>query len=217
MIASIDDFKIRLKEVETLITYARANQRTLNKYRLFNKSAIVLLCSHFEVLVEAFICEHVDTLKSCYNSDNLPQYMKDNYINDTIKAYKDVIKPSKNQKSLKALFQLHDSNSVTMTNIRDLKLDMKYGFGKHGQEETEKLFKKFGFENFVNSLLFKTPFDRINSAIGIRNNILHQGSVPSLTHVDLENYKNNFRLFADNLEQHVLNNQLTYYGKVYYP
>lgn len=216
MIGSVDDFKNRLSEIDTLIVYARANQRVLDKYQLFNKSAIVLLCSHFEVFVEAFIAEHVDVLKSCYESGTLPQYMKDNYINDTIKALRDLDKPSKKQKQLKALFQLHDSISVAMTTVRDLELDMKYAFGKHGQEETEKLFKKFGFEGFVNSHSFQDPFKKINSAIYIRNNIIHEGSAPSLTHVVLDEYKTEFLRFADNLEQYVLNNQTSYYGKKYY-
>lgn len=216
MIGSIDDFKRRLAEIDILIAYARVNQRVLDKYQLFNKSAIVLLCSHFEVFVEAFIAEHVDALKSCYKSSTLPQYMKDNYINDTIKAIKDMDKPSRKQKPLKALFQLHDSVSSAMTSIRDLELDMKYSFGKHGQEETAKLFKKFGFESFVNSSAFQGPFDKINSAISIRNNIIHDGSTPSLTHVDLGTYKDAFLVFANNLEQNVLSNQMAYYGKELY-
>ena len=216
MIGSIDDFKIRLAEIDTLIAYARANQRVLDKYQLFNKTAIVLLCSHFEVFVEAFIAEHVDALKACYKSDALPQYMKDNYVNDTIKALKDLDKPSRKQKPLKALFRLHDSASAAMSTIRDLELDMKYSFGRHGQEETEKLFKKFGFESFVRSVDFQDPFKKINSAINIRNNIIHEGSSPSLTHVGLGTYKSVFLAFADNLEQYVLANQIAYYGKVVY-
>lgn len=216
MIGSIDDFKSRLREIDTLIVYARSNQRVLDKYQLFNKSAMVLLCSHFEVFVEAFIAEHVDALRVCYKSATLPQYMKDNYINDTIKALKDLDKPSKKQKPLKALFQLHDSVSAAMTDIRDLELNMKYGFGKHGQEETEKLFKKFGFESFVSSSGFTDPFKKINSAINIRNNIIHEGSAPSLTHIVLGTYKDAFLNFANNLEQHVLSNQMRLYGTVLY-
>lgn len=216
MIGAVDDFRNRLAEIDMLITYARANQRVLDKYQLFNKAAIVLLCSHFEVFVEAFIADHVDALKTCYSSGTLPQYMKDNYINDTIKALKDLDNPSQKQRPLKALFQLHDSVSTAMTTIKDLELDMKYAFGKHGQEETGKLFKKFGFEGFVDSSDFLVPFRKINSAINIRNNIIHEGSTPSLTHVDLVAFKDEFLKFANNLEQHVLSNQMAYYEKVLY-
>lgn len=216
MIVSVDDFKNRLSEIDTLINYARANQHVLDKYKLFNKTAIVLLCSHFEVFVEAFISEHVDVLKACYQSGNLPQYMKDNYINDTIKALKELSVPSRKQKPLKALFRLHDSMSVSMNTIADLVLDMKYSFGKHGQEDTERLFRKFGFGSFVSTTSFQNPFKKINSAIYIRNNIIHEGTAPTLTHVDLGTYKDEFLKFADELEQHVLNNQVAYYGKEYY-
>lgn len=216
MIGSIDDFKRQLVEVDLLITYAKVNQRALDRYKLFNKTAIILLCSHFEVFVEAFVAEHVDVMKACYRSNTLPQYMKDNYINDTIKALKELQKPSKKQKPLRALFKLHDSTSFDMNSITDLELDVKYSFGKHGQQDTERLFEKFGFESFVASSAFKEPFQKINSAIYIRNNIIHEGTAPTLSHSDVVKYKNEFLKFADGLEQYVLTNQNFLYGKVYY-
>lgn len=216
MIDSVDAFKERIKEIDILLTYARNNQRTLDKYKLFNKTAVVLLCTHFEVFVESFIAEHVDVLRICYKSDTIPQYMKDNYINDTIKSLKDLACPSKKAKPLRALFRLHDSKVLDMSAISDLEIDMKYSFGKHGQDDTAKLFRKFGFAAFVDSPAFKAPFRNINSAINIRNNIIHEGSAPNLSHNDVIMYKNDFLKFATDLELHVLANQENYYGKVYY-
>ena len=216
MIDSVDAFKDRIKEIDILLSYASSNQRSLDKYKLFNKTAIVLLCTHFEVFVEAFIAEHVDVLRVCYNSETMPQYMKDNYINDTIKLLKDYTTPSRKTKPLKALFRLHDSKVLDMAAIPNLELDMKYSFGKHGQEDTERLFRKFGFDAFVDSSSFKAPFRNINSAINIRNNIIHEGSAPTLSHNDVIIYKNDFLKFANDLESYVIANQVTYYGKEYY-
>lgn len=216
MIGSVDDFKNRLKEIDILIIYAQNNQRSIDKYKLFNKTAIVLLCSHFEVFVEAFLAEHVDCLKACYNSVTMPQYMKDNFIDDTFKAYKDIPQPSKKQRPLKALFQLHGNSPISMSALNDLLLEIKYGFGKHGQAETDKLFKKFGFDVFVNSAIYQDAFRKINSAISIRNNIIHEGSAPTLSHTDVVDYKKWFLRFANGLEQHVLSSQANYYGKVVY-
>lgn len=216
MIESIVDFKNNLKEIDILASYSQANRESVEKYKLFNKTAIVLLCSHFETFVEAFISEHIDALKSCYNNGNIPQYMKDNYINDTIRSLKNLAEPSKHKKSLNALFKLHDSIRVEMSNLNDLELDMRYSFGRHGQEETERLFKKFGFKGFVESEDFKEPFQKINSAISIRNNIIHEGSAPTLSYEDLKIYKNAFLQFADGLEKHIIKNQELYYGTVFY-
>lgn len=216
MIDSIDAFEERIKEIDILLTYARSNQRTLDKYKLFIKTAVVLLCTHFEVFVESFIAEHVDVLRICYRSDTIPQYMKDNYINDTINSLKDFACPSRNVKPLRALFRLHDSKVLEMSAISDLIIDMKYSFGKHGQDDTARLFNKFGFVAFVDSPAFKDPFRNINSAINIRNNIIHEGSAPNLSHNDVVAYKNDFLKFARDLESHVLENQEQYYGKVYY-
>lgn len=216
MIESIADFKKNLKEIDILVSYSRNNRRSVEKYKLFNKTAIVLLCSHFETFVEAFISEHVDALKVCYNSGNIPQYMKDNYINDTIRSLKNIAEPSKHKESLNALFKLHDSVHVEMSNLNNLKLDMRYSFGHHGQEETERLFKKFGFKGFVESGDFKEPFQKINSAISIRNNIIHEGSAPTLSYEDLKIYKNAFLQFADGLQEHIITNQELYYGSAFY-
>lgn len=216
MIESIVDFTNNLKEIDILASYSQANRKSVEKYKLFNKTAIVLLCSHFETFVEAFISEHVDALKACYNNGNVPQYMKDNYINDTIKSLKNLAEPSKRKKSLNALFKLHDSIRVEMSNLNDLELDMRYSFGRHGQEETERLFKKFGFKGFVESEDFIEPFQKINSAISIRNNIIHEGSAPTLSYEDLKIYKNAFLQFADGLEKHIIKNQELYYGTMFY-
>lgn len=216
MIDSVDTFKERIKEIDILLTYARNNQRILDKYKLFNKIAVVLLCTHFEVFVEAFISEHVDVLRKCYKSDTIPQYMKDNYINDTIKSLKDYTTPSRKSKPLRALFRLHDTRVSEMSAISDLEINMKYSFGKHGQEETAKLFHKFGFGDFVNSSSFRNPFRNINSAISIRNSVIHEGSAPTLSHNDVVSYKGDFLKFANDLESHVIANQQKYYGKQYY-
>lgn len=216
MIESVEDFRSNLNEIDILMSYARANQKSVAKYKLFIKTAIVLLCSHFEVFIEAFISEHVDVLKSCYNSGNMPQFMKDNYIDDTLKLFKSQTAKGKNSRQLKALFKLHDSVSVKMSELSDLELNLKFSIGKHGQKEVEHLFVKFGLDSFVESQSFIKPFKLINSAIGIRNNIIHEGSAPTLTYEDLVKYKEASRDFVNGLQQHILTHQEQYYGRMYY-
>lgn len=216
MIQSVEDFRNNLREIDLLLSYARAKEKDITEYKLFNKVAIVLLCSHFEVLVESFIAEHAENIKLSYNTLTLPQYMKDNYINDTVKSLKDHPTPSKKKKPLKALFQLHSKDAVPVSSLSDLVLDMKFSFGKHGQEQVEKLLTKFGLGQFVTSPEFKRAFRDINSAIAIRHNIIHEGNTPSLTHIDIENYKNTLLTFASALEDHMFANQHIYYGRNVY-
>lgn len=214
MLDSVKDFRIRLKEVDILIGYAKANPHHIEKYKLFLKTAIVLLCSHFEVFIEAFIEEHVDLIKANYNNITLPQYMKDNFIDDTFNSYKNVLKPSKKQKPIKALFQLHSNAPLSLSSLNDLILDTKFGFGKHGQSETDRILIKFGFSSFVDTADYKETFNKINSAIAIRNNIIHEGSAPTLSCEDLVNYKTYFQKFAEALELYLINNQVKYYSKI---
>lgn len=217
MIESVNDFRNSLKEIDILIKYAQRNHKNaLDKYQLFNKTAIVLMCSHFEVFVEAFFAEHVDVLKKCYNNVSLPQYMKDNFIDDTLKAYKDEPHPSKKQAPLKALFRLHERTPYDLTSIGNLQLEIRYGFGKHGQAETDKLFRKFGLGDFVDTKIYKDSFIKINSAIYIRNNIIHEGKAPTLSYKDVVRYKECFLGFANGLEKHVIEKQRDYYGKQVY-
>lgn len=216
MIVSIDDFKSNLSEIDILIEYANANKHTLSKYKLFNKTAVVLLCSHFEVFIESFIAEHIDLIKACYSSIDMPQYMKDNYINDTIRAYRDDPQPSKRQEPLKALTRLLGDSNLELSELGDLVLNVKFSFGKHGQKEVDRLFVKFGLEDFVVTDIYKNAFRDINSVISIRNNIIHEGSAPTLSHEDVIRYKSGILKFAEELEHHIVNNQLGYYGKIIY-
>lgn len=68
----------------------------------------------------------------------------------------------------------------------------------------------------MNTALYQNSFRKINSAISIRNNIIHEGSAPTLSHADVIDYKNCFMKSAEGLEQHVLSKQVDYYGKVAY-
>ena len=93
---------------------------------------------------------------------------------------------------------------------------MRFSIGKHGQKETERIFTKFGLKSFIESSSFISAFGTINSAVAMRNNIIHEGSTPSLTHVDVENYKDAFLEFSSALENHMILNQRLYYGKNIY-
>ena len=216
MIDSIDAFRANLAEIDVLHSYALLNEKKIQEYRLFNKVAVVLLCTSFEVMVESFIAEHTENLLLCYDNLTLPQFMKDNYINDTIKYLMSAPVPSQKKKQLRALFQLHGNKSIQVSTLSDLVLEMRFSIGKHGQKETERIFTKFGLKSFIESSSFISAFGTINSAVAMRNNIIHEGSTPSLTHVDVENYKDAFLEFSSALENHMILNQRLYYGKNIY-
>lgn len=55
---SIDQIRQNMSEVDMLLNYASQNANDVQKYQLFNKAAVVLLSTKFEVFLEDFIDEH---------------------------------------------------------------------------------------------------------------------------------------------------------------
>lgn len=52
---SIDQIRQNMSEVDMLLNYASQNANDVQIYQLFNKTAVVLLSTKFEVFLEDFI------------------------------------------------------------------------------------------------------------------------------------------------------------------
>ena len=52
---SIDQIRQNMSEVDMLLNYASQNANDVQKYQLFNKAAVVLLSTKFEVFLEDFM------------------------------------------------------------------------------------------------------------------------------------------------------------------
>lgn len=222
---SLDEFKDALQEVKVLLLCAQEREKHATRYSLFNKSAILFLTSKFESFLENTIEEHsyrISQFKPL--SSQIPKLVKLHISkfridNDFLHALR-----QEKETAAKTLFELsqlwNDSSCIEKLNINS-----KFDYGKHGETEIIRLFRRVGIENIflscpvyeqIESLNEETSTIQveiqsdINALIGYRNYIIHNDGNPSITHVQIENYVAHLLEFAREIEK-CLQNKLTFF------
>lgn len=187
---SFDDFYSALEEVDILVNEASINEGN-DKYPTFNKSAIVLMCTKFEAFIEGVLEEYASwTLLNVFNNalnDGFKLHLENMVLTEIDKTK---VNKAKKQQNVRKLLELHGEDRIL--GIMKYKFDNNFNYGKHGSKELIKLLTKFGIESILDDD-FKSKFDGLN---GIRNNIIHQDSTPTLTHIDVHTYMLEFKGFA---------------------
>jgi hypothetical protein len=202
-IEAIDIFKDACDEIHILIDYSQKNKTNLKRYATFNKAAIVLLCAKFEACLEGFLEEyiyfHIDNSSNLTLNRDIYEHLVDCVI-DTIEINrKDITKRGKN---IKALTDLCGMNEVKP--LSNYQFNSKLKFGKHGQNEVQRLLNSFGFSSYVGLDESKTFFRLFNSLNNIRNNIVHEDATPSLTHQDVKMYLSTVSKFVIGLKDEAI-------------
>lgn len=195
--SAIEDFNEALKEIHILLENAVESTNNNLKYATYNKSAIVLLCGKFEAFIESFLEEFSFYLLNSFTNKQLNNHIRnhllENIISELDRKKKSIEK--RNIVLLKFVKILGDSEIL----CNDFEVNAKFNYGKHGQKELVSLLTKFGFKDFADEEVNKTFYGKFNSLNSIRNNILHQDSTPSLTHVDVENYRDEMLSFVQRI------------------
>lgn len=219
-----EDFISTLEEVEVLLSAAESldkNKRT--EYAAFNKSALLLLAGKFENFAESIAEDYVDCinqLKPCHSL--ISNKLKLEHTFKMLANFDDYKHKHKHTNAIKTFAELGEF-WASSSNYICLNIDCKFSYGKHGEAELNKLLSTIGIDNILDKISvirykesildnedsateadFKGTFNSVN---GIRNNILHENASPSLTTEMVHNYKEEFQIFARELEKY-LNNEL---------
>jgi hypothetical protein len=217
---SIEDFREALKEVDYLVKRAKESEREAHTYSVYNKAAILLLSAKFENFLEQIVDEFRVRLQEANLMPNkLPdairifssQFIVTEEFLRTLKSGKISTKSDKNSTltTLKKIVTMWDSGK----RIESLDIDNSFSYGKHGQKEIIKLFKRIGVENIFDCCpVFKTQESMsseaeslvqidlaasVNALTNFRNNIIHSDGSPSLTYEQIRTYIGHLVLFAD--------------------
>ena len=211
---SIDHLRESMSEIDTILSYASHNTTNIEKYQMFNKIAIVLLSTKFEVFIEEFIEEH--SLKTIQGHTNatLPAVVKNAYIDTAIEKTVNVKSRTDKNSYLQSLLKLMGSDGASISSIVNIRPSVKFNYGKHGQKEIEALFDRHGLGAFIKSSQSQTCLAMLNSLIAIRNNVIHQDVSPGLTHQTIKNHKENVINFVELVEKDVNAQKLVYYNEV---
>lgn len=211
---SIDHFKSNLREIDTLLEYAKDNESDVEKYQLFNKVAIVLLSTKFEVFLEDFIEEHSLRCLEGHTNLTLPAELKETYATTAAESIINEKNKDKKRQYLTSIVTLFNTHETKLQGLHIIRPSLKFNYGKHGQKEIEKMFSRHGLNPFFTEESdTKNILMKINSLIEIRNNVIHQDSTPSMTHQTIDGYKMNLLEFAKILESHIEKNKALYYNE----
>lgn len=196
-LSSSQEFAFALHEVGILVNDATHNQSNLDKYRVYNKSAVVLLCGKFESFIENFLEEFLSLILEFQSNQRILPSIKE-HLSDVI------IEKANNSKNFSTKKDYYESIiklfGTTESFCQGFVGVTNFNYGKHGEKELKKLLARFGFEPFYSAPENQSFFVQFNSLNNIRNNILHQDATPSLTHDDILIHIENIRTFATKLD-----------------
>ncbi len=163
------------------------------------------MTSKFENFIEGFLREYAK-LKITQNtfSDVNNEQLLNQIINNILNKIEKLSPQKKFKQSdindyLKEITNIINQNSNIDLSKYNQYFDAKFNYGKHGGSELKKLIEKFGFKEFANNQ--DDFFEIFNSVTGIRNNIIHQDTTPSLSNEEMENYINKFCQFSDDINE----------------
>lgn len=211
---SIDQIRNNISEVDTLILYASRNTHSIQKYQMFNKIAVVMLCTKFEVFLEDFMDEHSRKVIQGHTNSTMPINLKNTYVDTAVdKTAGTKIRTDKNL-FLQSLMTLLKNDGSSIAGIANIRPSTKFSYGKHGQKEIEKLFITHGMEAFIRDSNTQRCMAMMNSLFSIRNNVIHEDASPGLTHQTIIDHRNNIMHFVDLVETDVTTNHNTYYNNL---
>lgn len=203
------DFEEALKEVAYLLELARGEENAHAGFSALIKSAILLLSGKFESFVEELADDcryHISTLGiTCVR---LPPKMRVAVVQRVLDESTIANLKNGQEEVLQTLRQLIPILGGQV--LVDLPLDTRLSFGKHGEKELVKLFRRFGLEDVFDVALIEVEEAGsrikidiradVNSLINLRNNIIHGDASPSITVEQIDGYITRLMLFADSLD-----------------
>lgn len=210
---SINSLHASVKEVNTILKYAAMNTANIMKYQMFNKIAVVLLSTKFEVFIEDFMEEHSLKILQGHKNTTMPNNMKNSFIDTAVEQMVDVKNRGKKNDYLNSLIKLMKNDGDSIVDIVNIRPTTKFNYGKHGQKEIEAIFERYGLEAFIRSTKVQSCLTMLNSLIAIRNNVIHQDASPSLTHQTIKDHMDNIMIFVNLLESDINVNKLAYYNE----
>jgi hypothetical protein len=178
------DCRKELLSLKEAIKYIKNNICKTNKiYNTFCNGNLIILGTFFESFNENIVQEYVDAVMVEFNNNklnfsDLPSEMQ-KFISKNLlkKHHKPEFETMHYDQACKMTINIMNSLSENMFILND-ELDNinKFSFGKHGETEIKKLFKRIGItiENEFDN------FNELNNYFNLRNNLIHPASI-SLT------------------------------------
>ncbi len=215
-IESADDFASTLAEVEVLLREAdesapgrpREDERRAS---VLNKAALLLLTGKFESFLESAAEEFLFAVNQVGGrASQVPLRLLAEHSVRAVVAIEQRLSGG-DLAGVAAIFAALGKRWSEAEPCNDLVVSCKFSYGKHGENEIIRLFKRLGVDDVFERVAVvddskelydgqtASPVDvkgLVNSLTGIRNNILHQDETPNLTSEDLREQSAVLKKFA---------------------
>jgi hypothetical protein len=165
-----------------------------------NKSAVLLLTGKFEAFLEDAAEDFLFAVNQVgAKGKHIPTRIMAEHSVEAVRGVEQSLRRGDTE-SIRAVFGALARYWVDAEPCAALKVSCKFNYGKHGDREVIRLFKRMGIDDVFATVTVMdetagsydggapAPFDvqgLVNSLTQIRNNILHQDKSPNLTPVNL--------------------------------
>src|SRR6185369_11368651 len=204
-LGAADEFTRTLAEVELLLGEADAAspgnpQENELRFAALNKSALLLLTGKFEAFLEGAAEDFLFAIKQIgAKARHLPPQLIAEHSVSVVQGIEQKLSGG----DLAAVRQIFVALGRVWTDVDpcvDLDVSCKFGYGKHGEGQIVKLFKRCGVEDVFARISVADDEAEVyeggtiplldvkgivNSLSGMRNNILHEDASPTLTSTTL--------------------------------
>lgn len=200
------DFLDSLKEVDCLLELARKSEESHPVHSALLKSSILLLASKLESFIEAVVEECRYYIERCHlDARVLPPALVAAVLKTTVDDALTIKIRSGNLSSLEGLKCLLPFLSGAM--VPALPIEVGFSYGKHGEVEFRKIFKRLGIDNVFDAaeeVSGEVDFSvavraDINSLTAIRNNIIHNDASPSFTVEQVDGFVNKMKALSSSI------------------
>lgn len=211
-----EEFTKTLAEVDLLLFAADeaapgkpgANELT---FAVMNKSALLLLTGKFEAFLEGAAEDFLFALNQVgAKGRDVPVRILAEHSVKAVREMENKLN-SGDFEEIQRTFVSLARYWIDLDPCSNLSVSCKFNYGKHGEAEVSKLFKRLGIADVFESVTIvdetvevyeggSPPLldvkGMINSLTGIRNNILHQDETPNLTTGNLRKQSASLQRFA---------------------
>jgi len=212
---AVKEFAVALAEVDSLITLSKREDTPERDRLVLLKASILLLTTKVECLFESLIEEYCDRVCTRESAAHLPIAIR---VSASRKIFMDGKLDTESQEP-----EVFASKMKAITAIWSDKgpcpqvyVDNKFAYGKHGEQQVTKLFRRIGIKNVFEEFPVEDDTESLaavtgptsiapdfNSLSNIRNNITHSDATPPLTDADIERHKRRLLRFAERLDAHL--------------
>lgn len=219
---AVEDFAVALGEVDCLVAMSRKTGVGDSERSVLVKASLLLLAAKTECFIEDIVEEYCTMEGKKVTSAEVSEAVRISVSRKRLIDSEFVKNESlERDKALKVLSEVAALWCDTRP-CPQLEIDAKFDFGRHGEEEVRRLFRRIGMEGVFDRCLVEDNIESMASSQGpisvaadfnslthLRNNIIHTDATPSLTDSDVERYKRRLMLFAREVERQLLLNLRT--------